>query len=100
MQHAVILDLGLDHLGILVVILVQDLALIHHKEVVEDLEEDMEVAEELDLPEAVEVIGNFIFAISRKIKIQNFNGFFWEVFLLKFFHMEYLIVYHQKLRHF
>lgn len=56
MQHAVILDLGLDHLGILVVILVQDLALIHHKEVVEDLEEDMEVAEELDLPEAVEVI--------------------------------------------
>jgi len=55
-QHAVILDLGLDHLGILVVILVQDLALIHHKEVVEDLEEDMEVAEELDLPEAVEVI--------------------------------------------
>ena len=59
MQHAVILDLGLDHLGILVVILVQDLALIHHKEVVEDLEEDMEVAEELDLPEAVEVIGNY-----------------------------------------
>jgi len=55
-QHAVIRDLGLDHLGILVVILVQDLALIHHKEVVEDLEEDMEVAEELDLPEAVEVI--------------------------------------------
>lgn len=56
MQHAVIRDLGLDHLGILVVILVQDLVLTHHKEVVDPQEEDMEAVVELDLPEAVEVI--------------------------------------------
>jgi len=55
-QHAVIRDLGLDHLGILVVILVQDLVLTHHKEVVDPQEEDMEAVVELDLPEAVEVI--------------------------------------------
>jgi len=55
-QHAVIRDLGLDHLGILVVILVQDLVLTHHKEVVDPQEVDMEAVVELDLPEAVEVI--------------------------------------------
>jgi len=55
-QHAVIRDLGLDHLGILVVILVQDLVLTHHKGVVDPQEEDMEAVVELDLPEAVEVI--------------------------------------------
>ena len=59
MQHAVIRDLGLDHLGILVVILVQDLVLTHHKEVVDPQEVDMEAVVELDLPEAVEVIGNY-----------------------------------------
>lgn len=56
MQHAVIRDLGLDHLGILVVILVQDLVLTHHKGVVDPQEVDMEAVVELDLPEAVEVI--------------------------------------------
>jgi len=55
-QHAVIRDLGLDHLGILVVILVQDLVLTHHKGVVDPQEVDMEAVVELDLPEAVEVI--------------------------------------------
>ena len=59
MQHAVIRDLGLDHLGILVVILVQDLVLTHHKGVVDPQEVDMEAVVELDLPEAVEVIGNY-----------------------------------------
>ena len=59
MQHAVIRDLGLDHLGILVVILVQDLVLTHHKGVVDPQEEDMEAVVELDLPEAVEVIGKY-----------------------------------------
>jgi len=55
-QHAVIRDLGLDHLGILVVILVQDLVLTHHKGVVDPQEVDMVAVVELDLPEAVEVI--------------------------------------------